>query len=60
MTKQEIKDQLQAKGLLETTGSRDTLWIKAFDEYNKANPGKALKISSCGSCYNEVRKWLKA
>jgi hypothetical protein len=59
MTKQELKTAMIAKGILNTSGSRDPLWIQAFEEYNKSHSPK-LVVSSCGSCYNEVRKWLNS
>lgn len=56
MTKTEIREQLQAKGLINTNGSRDPLWVAAFQACNE---GRAQKLKmGCGSCYNEVRKWL--
>lgn len=59
MTKQEIKAAMIAKNILNNTGSRDALWLQAFEEYNKTHTPK-LTVSSCGSCYNEVRKWLNS
>lgn len=58
MTKQELVQKMQNLGILETTGSRHELWVEAFRQYNKANSPK-IKFSSCGSCFNTVRKWLK-
>lgn len=56
MTKQEIKTQLEAKGLLRVGGSHDPLWVKAFELYN-AGQRNHLKMG-CGSCYSKVREWL--
>lgn len=58
MTREEIRAGLQAKGILEGSGSRDPLWQAAFQAYESANK-KKLNLG-CGSCYNEVRRWLKA
>ncbi len=56
MTKQEIRQQLEAKGLLKTNNSRDPLWIKAFELFNE---GQRIKLKmGCGSCFNKVRSWL--
>lgn len=59
MTREEIRSAMQAKGILDTNGSRDPLWGQAFEAYNQGKSQK-LKMGSCGSCYNIVRQWLKA
>jgi hypothetical protein len=56
MTKTEIKTQMEAKGIFKTNGSRDALWVKAFELYNETQKMK-LRMG-CGSCYNKVRSWL--
>lgn len=56
MTKQDIKAAMDAKGIFKTNGSRDELWVKAFEMYNSGQNSK-LKMG-CGSCYNKVREWL--
>ena len=58
MTKQELKTQMIAKGILNTFGSRDPLWIEAFKLYNE---GQKLKLNmGCGSCYSKVRQWIQS
>lgn len=58
MTREEIRAGLQAKGILDTSGSRDPLWVQAFELHNQ---GKSQKLKmGCGSCYNIVRQWLKS
>lgn len=56
MTKTEIREQMQAKGVLNTNGSRDPLWVAAFEAFNQGQTSK-LKMG-CGSCYAKVRNWL--
>lgn len=58
MTREELRTALQAKGILEGSGSRDPLWQAAFHAYEYANK-KKLNLG-CGSCYNIVRQWLKS
>lgn len=56
MTKQEIRAAMEAKGIFKTNGSRDALWVKAFELFND---GQKVKLKmGCGSCYNKVRSWL--
>lgn len=58
MTREELRAAMQAKGILEASGSRDLLWVQAFAAF-QADTKKKLNLG-CGSCYNEVRRWLKA
>lgn len=58
MTKAEVRQKMADLGILETSGSRHTLWQEAFKLYNESHNPK-IKFSSCGSCFNTVRKWLK-
>jgi hypothetical protein len=57
MTREEMRAALIAKGILETN-SRDNLWQEAFHLYNQTQSPKA-HWGSCGSCYSNVRAWLK-
>lgn len=56
MTKQELKNAIQAKGIMHTTKSQDPLWKEAFDLYNRTN--RQSQRISCGACWNKVREWL--
>lgn len=56
MTKQELKAQLEAAGLLKTSGSKHPLWVEAFKMFNEGQR-QSLKMG-CGSCYSKVRAWL--
>lgn len=56
MTKAEIKTQMEAAGILKTSGSKHNLWVEAFKLYNSGK-SQHLKMG-CGSCYNKVREWL--
>lgn len=58
MTRQELRDALKAKGILEVSGSRDALWTEAFKLYYQETRQKLSP--SCGSCFNRLRAWLKA
>lgn len=58
MSKTELRDALQAKGLLEKTGSNDPLWRQAFDLHYRET--KIKLQMSCGGCWNRVRNWLKS
>lgn len=58
MTREELRTALEAKGILGASGSRDLLWVQAFAAY-QADTKKKLNLG-CGSCYNEVRRWLTA
>jgi len=59
MTKAEILAELIRLGLIEVSGSRHELWMKAFDMYN-AIPGNQRLSPSCGNCYNILKRWLKS
>lgn len=59
MSKAEILSEMQRLGILETSGSRHELWIKAFDMYN-AIPGNQRLTTGCGNCYNILKRWLKS
>ena len=56
MTKAEIKADLKARNLFDKTGSRDPVWMKAFDLYYKETKRKLS--TGCGSCYNTLRRWM--
>jgi len=56
MTKSELKEKMQAAGILQTYGSRHELWVKAFEMYNQGN--KLHLKMGCGSCFSKVRNWL--
>lgn len=58
MTKGEIKAKMVEKGILNTNGSRDPLWVEAFQLFNDGQTQK-LKMG-CGSCYSKVRNWLNS
>lgn len=58
MTRLEIRDDLKARGLFDKTGSRDSVWMKAFDLYYRETKRKLS--TSCGSCYSTLRKWLNS
>ena len=57
MTKQEVATELKSKGQFDTN-TRNELWIKAFQLYEKETRQK-LSLS-CGSCYTKIRAWLQA
>jgi len=59
MTKEEIATKMKELGILEVSGSRHELWMKAFDMYN-AIPGNQRLSPSCGNCYNILKRWLKS
>ena len=56
MTKQELKTQMEANGILRMSGSKHPLWVEAFKMFNEGKR-QSLKMG-CGSCYNKVREWL--
>ena len=56
MTKQELRQALEANGTLRVNKSQDPNWRKAFDLYNQTNKQR-LNIS-CGGCWTKVREWL--
>lgn len=56
MTKYEIRDDLKARGLFDKTGSRDPMWMKAFETYYRET--KRRLSQSCGSCYQTLRRWM--
>ena len=57
MTKEQVRDELKSKGQFDTN-TRNELWIKAFQLYEKETRQK-LSLS-CGSCYTKIRAWLQA
>lgn len=59
MSKQEVYAALVANGSFDTN-RRTPEWNRAFDLFNQAPENKGNKVSmSCGSCYSQVRNWLK-
>lgn len=58
MTKQQIRDDLKARGLFDKTGGRDPVWLEAFKLYHQETK---MKLStSCGSCYQRLRNWMNS
>lgn len=58
MTREELRAAMQAQNILDAGNSRHPLWAQAFDLFNS---GKSQKLKmGCGSCFNEVRRWLKS
>lgn len=60
MTKTELKDALIRTNQLEGR-NRSPEWINAFDAFNSAPENKNHRVNfGCGSCWNQVRNWLKS
>ncbi len=58
MTKQEVLEELKSTGNI-NSHRRTPTWEKAFDLYNAAHPNNKRKIG-CGTCFNDVKKWLQS
>jgi hypothetical protein len=58
MDKAQLRAEMERLQILNTSGSRHTLWVQAFDLFNQ---GKSTKLRmGCGTCYTQVRNWLKS
>lgn len=57
MTKSELMAEMKKAGIFDTN-SRHTLWVQAFDLFQKETKQKLSM--SCGSCYSKVRDFLRS
>lgn len=59
-SKTELLNALVSTNQIDGRG-RSPEWIAAFDAFNSAPENRNHKVTpSCGSCWNQVRNWLKS
>lgn len=58
MTKQQIKDDLKARGIFDKNLGGDPTWKEAFQVY--FNETRVKLCTSCSGSYTRLRNWLNA